>query len=980
MFVELVIVTHVMDAITFWAQNVTDDSAVEKMANLLSEKCPTSLNLFGRPDPQKLYGALFSADHCWHRCKVQQQSANNFLVSSVDYGNVEIVSRSNLVELPEDLQSAALAKKYKFWGFHVSSEQDSSHFLQGKSFLQNLILGRKLRIYKKSVCFDGTIQVQAFQGNLNIGEEVLKLKFAKVSLPGSRPFSPPVQKDPPRLWLHKGVDGCPEVDKDITSALDRMPKLRPAFSDHSQPIKEKNSFVSVQSAGSALKKNVALVKQPDLMCLEEDVQQLFSMVTEQELSQTQRVREEVGEKTKQIEKMSEENRALKQHIDYLENQVKEAREELKTEKQECQRKIALMDKHLEKVVGDTFSRLAEKVDSLRRVRERNPCTTAEDKLLESITFVVNDRVISPLTTEKLDLAWEEYSQAQEKLRTFQAENAAIVMEKQSVYKEDLEDLVNSRNGLHGVLLAVMDEFLLEVEELPVNQRIESLAEAGSSLTALFGSFSMEDVGGKVFEQFLDWKRKKYQISSNIHQATDHTLNTLCSWASNISKFFCLTDKTPLALKDLPEEVDNLLKQVELDLSKELDYTLKEQDDQRGDVVFQAFSKVMQLIEKEKSVLFGIREKCSQIALFKKEASLWESGTPKADRLHSVKQRIKTLHLQLRWKLVEEGCLQEAEELDLPEILRKKEEIAETRSALFQEISREKEEYRRLSDLVKGMFPELPLLYPDVDINSYMCSDGLLLKSLDREMFDAEPMKDLSRRRPLVCTEFLGQKVVLKGYSVDEESEVKMLEQAKQFHIAQSQEPSSLSPLLALFFGKSDPLVYVMVPHFSNGSLRAVQRASPLTHSEAGKVMRGVAVGLQSLHAFNITHGSLHPNNVFVLNREQGIVGEYDFTKTPEQRAADSCMVAGGISLVAPELFHGLTPTSASDMYAFGCLLLWLHVPDFGRPVDSNIQIEDLNGLQLDGKLQSLLTKLLVGSGRLSAPETLMDKYFLSFEA
>lgn len=42
-----------------------------------------------------------------------------------------------------------------------------------------------------------------------------------------------------------------------------------------------------------------------------------------------------------------------------------------------------------------------------------------------------------------------------------------------------------------------------------------------------------------------------------------------------------------------------------------------------------------------------------------------------------------------------------------------------------------------------------------------------MKSLDRDMFDAEPMKELSGRRPLLSTDFQGQKVVLKvGYSTE----------------------------------------------------------------------------------------------------------------------------------------------------------------------------------------------------------------------
>lgn len=44
-------------------------------------------------------------------------------------------------------------------------------------------------------------------------------------------------------------------------------------------------------------------------------------------------------------------------------------------------------------------------------------------------------------------------------------------------------------------------------------------------------------------------------------------------------------------------------------------------------------------------------------------------------------------------------------------------------------------------------------------------------------------------------------------------------------------------------------------------------------------MKGVARGLHTLHNANIIHGSLHQNNVFALNREQGIVGDFDFTKS-----------------------------------------------------------------------------------------------------
>lgn len=41
------------------------------------------------------------------------------------------------------------------------------------------------------------------------------------------------------------------------------------------------------------------------------------------------------------------------------------------------------------------------------------------------------------------------------------------------------------------------------------------------------------------------------------------------------------------------------------------------------------------------------------------------------------------------------------------------------------------------------------------------SGGLLTYSLERDLLDAEPMKELSTKRPLVCSEIQGQKVLLK---------------------------------------------------------------------------------------------------------------------------------------------------------------------------------------------------------------------------
>ncbi|XP_060748413.1 serine/threonine kinase 31 [Tachysurus vachellii] len=958
---ELVLVTHVVDAITFWAQYVTEDKAYEKMDMVLAEKCPTAQRVKGNPSPHKVYAACYSGDRCWYRCKVQKQVFDTFHVVYIDYGNEETVRRSDLVELPEDVQYAALAKRYKFCGFHLANEQDSPHCSQGKSFLQNLIYGKKLRINAMSECFDGTILVQAFQGNLDIGEEVLKFKFATINLPVSRESPSPTKalQKQTGLWPSRR----PQRDSDSTGSLGYAPKLRPSVSNQKPQVlmEESSGKTGIDFTVPEAERELSGNEQPTTETL---IQQLCHQVTEQMLneakSELQKAREEVQEKIKEIKKLEKDKCNLKYHADHLQQQLQEARLELEKASEERPRKDESVEVNMDSTVWERFSRLAEKVEAVRRNRERNQCTAVES-LSESVALVINNKIVMPLTSETLEVAWEGYRQALKQLK--ECEN-----------KGELQDLVNNRNQARSILLTAIDDFLLVVGSLPISDRLNTLKDVSSSSMAVFGSVPTDDVQGQSLEQFCEWKTQKLHKFRNVCQATDYSLCALSDWAANTSKIFCLTEKIAVSLEAVGAGVDELLKQAESDVCEELTITFFEQNVEDMKIMAAACHTVMQHIQKEQHLLSGLRKMYEDNRKFKEDMVQWQNKSPKADELLHIKKHIKSLRSQLRWKLVEVGCLEEADDLDLPEILRKKEEITQTRNALFQEIGHEKEQYTKLCELVNGNFPELLRLYPEADISSYLISEGLLMKSLDRDLFDAEPMRELSGRRPLVCTEFQCQKVVLKGYSVDEELEVKMIKQAAQYHRAQNQCPSSAMPLLGLFFGKSDPLAYIIVPYYSNGSLKALQKRSPLTPSEIGRVMRGVLLGLQSLHESCIIHASLNPNNVFVLNRKQGIVGDFDFTKTPEQRAVDYGMVAGSISLVAPELRQSEPPSPATDMYAVGGLMLWLHVPDYTGDVDSEQHGQRLSGLQLE--VQTLISKLLVCSGRLSASEALRDYYFL----
>ncbi|XP_076137382.1 serine/threonine-protein kinase 31 [Alosa pseudoharengus] len=876
---ELVGVTHVGDAITFWGQNVDDENAVDAIVRALCEKCDSAPKVQGPTSTQKIYAARYSEDQFWYRCRVQQQQTEDkFQVFYVDYGNSEEVERSVLVELPDELQSAPLAKKYRFWGFHIPSDQDAARQEQGKTFLLNLINGKKLRLRKKSVCFDGTILVQAYQGNLNVGDEVLKMQFARFSVPpGGRdePLSPP---RPPQaqdaLWPLVPLERAGQGDADNC-----LPRLRPTLTEQAPQRLQKE----VQSATEE-KKDL----QEEKSFLQQRVQDLNSQLQTEHVQTRETQTERVQTAGVQIQT---------ERVQTAEVQSSEAQTE-----------------HMQMPLMEQLSCLANKVESVRRLRASNSSSTVVDTLLEAVDVVVGNRISAPAVMETLEVAWAEFENAQEKLKSYSQ-------------REELGALMAFRDRLREELSIAVETFLQETNKLPITERTHTLE------VLVYVCLKLYVCGGGVYELLKSMRGvcAAGAVGSVLQQGAFEELRHRRSLSQKQNGGVCHnTDRT---LSNLRIYLTNSLDQV----------------------------SHTPLPDRQ----------------FKQLAAQWLVGPPSLAELLSIKKQIRSLNTQLHWKQMEASVMEEAEEPDLMEVLKKKEEITGTRKALFKSISAEQREYEKLVALTKS-FPELPLLHPDADILTYMRSGGVLLKSLDRDMLDTEPLRELSGRRPLLCSEFLGQRVILKGYCVEADAEEKVLARATLFGQTQKNCPHLL-PLLGLFYGKNDPLAYVMVPYLPNSSLRMVQKRSPLTSSEVVMAMRGVALGLGALHSAGITHGALHPGNVFVTNREQGIVGDYDLTKTAEQRAVDGVMKAGNISLLSPERQQGshTHTTAACDMYAYGGLLLWLNHPDFDGTMNPDSHTPDMSALNLEPRLHTLLSRLLIGCGRLLVADVLAEQYFLT---
>ncbi|XP_050748435.1 serine/threonine-protein kinase 31 [Gymnogyps californianus] len=942
--VEDVVGCHIEDAVTFWAQNVSRCHDLLKLSCALAEACPRANAVFGKPDFSKIYGGCFSEDRCWYRCMVQQViNSEKCQVLYIDYGNSEVLNRSDIVEIPPNLQCPSVAKKYTLWGLQIPTDQNLNMFDQGKKFLSSLVFEKEIKIRHKAKHEDGTIIAQAEYEKIDIGEEVAKAGFAeKCTSPGSTKDAEERKVDVVQnqhrkikvsvpLWINRSDDTLYSAPR---GCFDQV-----AASTRNQNFTGNRTFTPKE-------KMLASTSVPDTS--------LAQIRPDQKLSEEKEI-------------LRRENVNLLQRQKELELKVQQLKRELQREKEASRKTAESFEETLRTYIGTKMGSLAAKVKALKEVRHTNKNSRFGEQLSQAIKVVTEGCLTIPCSLEKLQKIWTEYDLAQERIQL--CRNV-----------DERDELITKRDDVQQNLYSAVEELILEVDQLPLSERSRTLQELSTSLEMVYGQGSEADDSEEVFQQFFKWKSVKMKKLICVRNDTDRALQILAGWFSDILKCFDLMSEASSDLEEVVGNADEILKKVELAICEELDTDLNEHDEAEKGIIMSAYSKVIRKVCQEQSIITVIQNRYLASVEFRKQAEEWLNRRPDLNNLLSIKKTVKSLKAQLRWKLVEKNNFEESDDYSEFEMTRIKEEIADLRNKVLQEISKEQEEYEKLTYLVQKWFPELPLLYPEAGILNYMNSGGLLTRSLERDLLDAEPMKELSTKRPLVCSEIQGQKVLLKGYSVDVSSEAKVIERVAKYHRAwdQQKENSGLLQLLFLLFCKSDPLVYLMVPYYPGASLGALQAHTPLTLEEALKVMKGVAQGLQTLHRANIVHGSLHGNNVFAVNRKQGVVGDFDFTKSEEQRAAANTMVVSTLSLVSPELKMGQPASPASDMYAYGCLLFWLCIQnqEFGIKEDGTPEVDVV---VMEDKVKSLLLNLFC-CNRLTAEQVLRHDCFLIVDA
>jgi serine/threonine-protein kinase len=122
-------------------------------------------------------------------------------------------------------------------------------------------------------------------------------------------------------------------------------------------------------------------------------------------------------------------------------------------------------------------------------------------------------------------------------------------------------------------------------------------------------------------------------------------------------------------------------------------------------------------------------------------------------------------------------------------------------------------------------------------------------------------------------------------------------------------------------GEVDGHPYLAVAFVRGETLEArLAKAGSLPMDELVRVIAHVAGGLDALHAAGIVHRDVKPSNVMLDEAGSASLTDFGLAKGRAYTVLTKPgMVMGTLDYLAPELLRGQPATSASDIYALGCL-------------------------------------------------------------
>jgi nucleotide-binding universal stress UspA family protein len=130
--------------------------------------------------------------------------------------------------------------------------------------------------------------------------------------------------------------------------------------------------------------------------------------------------------------------------------------------------------------------------------------------------------------------------------------------------------------------------------------------------------------------------------------------------------------------------------------------------------------------------------------------------------------------------------------------------------------------------------------------------------------------------------------------------------------------------------------FLVMERIEGEPLRSLIARAPLPFDEAARVGAALADALQSIHAQEVVHLDVKPENFLLRPSGEAVLLDFGFAhhaRYPDLLAEERHFAAGSAAYVSPEQLQGERADPRSDLFALGALLYELVAgePPFGEP-------------------------------------------------
>ncbi len=169
--------------------------------------------------------------------------------------------------------------------------------------------------------------------------------------------------------------------------------------------------------------------------------------------------------------------------------------------------------------------------------------------------------------------------------------------------------------------------------------------------------------------------------------------------------------------------------------------------------------------------------------------------------------------------------------------------------------------------------------------------------------------DLSLERPVAL------KLIAPELAQDERFRARFLREPK---LAAALDHPNVIPIYEA--GEHEGQLYLAMRYVEGSDLKtALEREQRLSPERVVAVLAQVAGALDAAHRRGLVHRDVKPANVLLDEEGHVYLTDFGITKQLGGDSTDTAQVVGTLDYLAPERVSGEDATSASDIYALGCV-------------------------------------------------------------